>query len=217
MNTLYLLGGPTRTAKTTIMTGLAAKKGIQFIAADAVGHGVRNLLTGEPHQMLRDIEIHGSATRKKGMMSNAPGEKIAFSKKLTESEMSFQTIIGMLDYYGRSNESVAFEAGFSPDWVSGLKLDYFTIRAAFVGYTDPSHADSVLAHAKAHPHDWVNEWLHHDKGDETRIREWVARHIEGCKQLKAEAEQHGYPFFDISTQPFEDYVTAVQAYLLDAG
>ncbi len=61
MNMLYILGGPPRTAKTTIMSGLAKEKGIAFIAADAIEHGMRNMLTGEPHQMLKDIELTGNA------------------------------------------------------------------------------------------------------------------------------------------------------------
>ncbi len=36
MNKLYLLGGPPRTAKTTIMSGLALDRHIAFIAADAI-------------------------------------------------------------------------------------------------------------------------------------------------------------------------------------
>jgi hypothetical protein len=123
--------------------------------------------------------------------------------------------MGMLDYYRRNNESVAFEgAAFTPEWAKNLKVADFTIRAAFTGFTDPSHADQILAFAKANPHDWINAWLEKE-GDESKIREWVTRQSEKCIELKAEAEQFGYPFFDISAMPFKDYVTAAQQYLLE--
>src|ERR1039458_488935 len=212
MNTLYILGGPPRTGKTTIMSGLASERHIAFIAADAIEHGLRNVLTGEPHQMLRNIELSGSAEHKTSFTEG--GERKPFSNKGTGSELTLQAIIGMLDYYRRNNESVAFEgAAFTPKWVKELTLGDFTIRAAFVGYTNPAHADVLIAHAKDNPHDWINVWLRNDNGDETKIREWVARQSKVCKNLKFEAELQGYPFFDIFAMPFEEYVTSVQNYL----
>jgi hypothetical protein len=213
MNTLYLLGGAPRTAKTTIMSGLAKEKGIAFIAADAVEHGLRNVLTGEPHQMLRDIELTGSAGWKTSITEG--GQRKPFSNKGTESELTLQAVVGMLDYYRRNNESVAFEgAAFTPEWAKNLKVADVTIRAAFVGFTDPTHVDQILAFAKANSHDWINVWLENDGGDETKIREWVTRQAEKCVELKLEAEQLGFPFFDISTMPFDEYVAAAQQYLL---
>ncbi len=215
MNTLYILGGPPRTGKTTIMSGLASERHIAFIAADAVEHGLRNVLTGEPHQMLRNIEFSGSAEHKTSITEG--GGRTPFSNKGTESELTLQAIIGMLDYYRRNNESVAFEgAAFTPKWVKELTLGGFTIRAAFVGYTNPAHADALIAYAKDNPHDWINVWLRNYNGDETKIRKWVAEQSEKCLDLKSEAEQLGYPFFDISTMPFEQYVTSAQQYLLES-
>lgn len=215
MNTLYLLGGPPRTAKTTIMSGLAKEKGIAFIAADAVEHGMRNVLTGEPHQMLRDIELTGSAEWKTSFTEG--GERKPFSNKGTESELTLQAVIGMLDYYRRNEESVAFEgAAFTPEWVKNLKVAKFTVRAAFVGFTNPAHADQIIAYAKANTYDWINAWLDKDGGDETNVREWVNRQSQKCLELKAEAEQLGCPFFDISTMPFDEYVATAQHYLLES-
>lgn len=214
MNTLYLLGGPSRTAKTTIMSGLLAKKHVQFVAADAVVHGLRNVLTGKPHQMLRDIELSGSAEWKTSFTDG--GERKPFSNNGTESELTLQAIIGMLDYYRRNNESVAFEgSAITPEWVSKLQLTDFTIRAAFVGFTESNHANNIITHAKQNPHDWINVWLKNDGGDETKIREWVNKQSEQNQQLKSDAEQLGFPFFDISTLPFPEYIASVQNYYLE--
>ncbi len=46
------------------MTGLMAISNIPFIPADAVGHGLRNVFTGMPHQMLSHVEFSGSAENK---------------------------------------------------------------------------------------------------------------------------------------------------------
>lgn len=212
MNTLYLLGGPPRTAKSTIMSGLLTEN-VSFIPADAIEHGLRNVLTGKPHQLLRNIEITVSAEHKASISGG--GERKPFSRKGSESEFTLQAVHGMLDYYGRSNSSVAFEgAAFTPEWVANLHLDNFTIRAAFVGFTDPSHADAVISYAKANPDDWINDWLETEQGDETKIREWIGKQVDDCVRLKAEAETYGYPFFDISTRPFDDYVSTVRQYFM---
>lgn len=210
-----MLGGPPRTAKTMIMSGLITKKHVPFVAADAVVHGLRNVLTGEPHQMLRDIEISGSAERKTS--STDAGQRESFSNNGTESELTLRAMTGMLDYYRRNNESVAFEgAAFTPEWVGNLKLEGFVIRAAFVGYTNSVHADKIITYAKQNPHDWINAWLKKEGGDETKIREWVARQAEECQKLKSDAEQRGFPFFDISTTPFSEYVASAQNYFLES-
>lgn len=214
MSTLYLLGGPPRTAKTTIMTGLAKEQGVAFIAADAVEHGMRNVLTGEPHQMLRDIELSGSAEYKTSISEG--GERKPFSNKGSESDLTLQAIIGMLDYYRRNNESVAFEgAAFTPKWVKDLTVSDFAIRAAFVGYTNPNHADAIIAHARANPHDWINVWLENDGSDEAKIREWITQQSTKGIELKAQAEELGFPFFDISSMPFEEYMASALRYFLE--
>lgn len=215
MNTLYILGGPPRTAKTTIMSGVAFERQIAFIAADAVEHGMRNVLTGAPHQMLRGIEFTGSAEHKTSFTEG--GDRKLFSNKGSESELTLQAIIGMLDYYRRNNESVAFEgAAFTPKWARDLSVGDFTVRAAFVGYTNPAHADAVIAYAKANPHDWINVWLEKDGGDETKVRDWVAEQSAKCLELKSKAEELGYPFFDVSTMPFAQYVASAQRHLLQS-
>lgn len=214
MNTLYLLSGPPRTAKTTIMNSLVTETKVQLIAADALEHGLRNVLTGEPHQMLRGIEINGFAEHKTSFTE--VGERKPFTNKGTESELLLQAIVGMLDYYRRNKESAAFEGTeFYPTWVSSLDMPGFVIKAAFVGYTNASHIEPLLAHAQNNKHDWINEWLQQDGGDDTKIRAWVQKQTAKSQQLKLEAQSHGYPFFDISNQPFDSYKSSVLQYFLE--
>lgn len=214
MNTLYILGGSPRTAKSTILSPLAKEKGIALIAADAVMHGMRNILTSEPHQMLRGIELSGSAEWKTSFTEG--GVRKPFSYEGTESELTLQAITGMLDYYRRNQESVAFEGTvFTPEWVKSLNGTDFTIRAAFVGFTNPSHADQIIAFANANLHDWMNDWLQKEGKNESKVREWVTLQAEQCVELKAQALELGFPFFDISTMPFEYYIAAAQEYFLN--
>lgn len=213
MNTLYLLSGPPRSAKTTIMSSLVAQTKVQLIAADALEHGIRNIITGEPHQLLGQVECSGTAEYKTSIAEL--GGRKPFSMSGTESELLLRTIIGMLDYYRRNKESVAFEGSeFSPAWVADLQLPDFTIKAAYVGYTSDAQIDFILAHASKNEHDWINEWLRDEADDDTKIRAWAQKQAAKCQQLKLAAESYGYPFFDLSTQPFEDFKASVLEYFL---
>lgn len=195
------------------MNDLVATAKVQLVAGDALEHGLRNVLIGEPHQLLEEIEFSGTAEYKSSFTE--VGDRKPFSNAGTESALLLEMIVGMLDYYHRNKESVAFEGTeFSPAWVASLDIPGFTIKAAYVGYTDTKHAESILAHAQQNEHDWINEWLQKDGGNDTKIRAWVQKTAEKCKQQKLDAESHGYPFFDISAQPFAEYKAAVLEYLL---
>lgn len=213
MNKLYFIGGPTRTAKSTIMASLAEAAMIQVIAADAVEHGLRNVLTGEPHQMLGNIELSGTAEWKTSF--NKVGDTKPFTVRGGESDLTWQAVLGMIDYYRRNDQSAGFEGAiFTPELVSSIEASGYEIRAAFVGYTDPSHADSIIEYAKNNPHDWINTWLEQDGGDESGIRDWVAKCAAKSQDLKTQAETHGYKFFDISAMLFDEFVQSVRDYLV---
>lgn len=215
MNNVYILGGPPRTAKTTILTGVAVEMRIPNISSDAINHGLRNVLTGKPSQMLRRIKLAGQAEHKTSVLGG--GEMKPFFREGQESDFTLEAVIGMLDYYRKNGSSVAFEgSAFTPAWVARLDLEGFNVRAAFVGYTNASHADAVISHAYDNPGDWINVWLKAEGGNEQPIREWVAQEAVACKNLKKAAETHGYPFFDISSQPFETYKSAVLDYFLES-
>lgn len=195
------------------MKSLVAATNVQLIAGDALEHGLRNVLIGEPHQMLRGITIQGTAEYKASLTEGS--EHKPFSRSGTESEFLLQCIIGMLDYYRRNDESVAFEGTeCSPEWLHNLDAHSFEVKAAYVGYTDPSHINAILAHASNNKHDWINDWLQDDKGDQTNIRAWVQEQAAHCVNLKQEAESYGYPFFDTSNVAFEDYKASVLNYFL---
>ena len=164
--------------------------------------------------MLRQIELRGLAEYKTSVTEG--GEMKPYSNRGTEAELILEAVLGMLDYYERSETSVAFEGTvFTPDWVSNLQLANLTVRAAFVGYTDATHVEAMLKHAKNDPSDWLNQWLSDEGGDESTIRAWASKQVTMSKQIQKDAAEHGYPFFDISRYPFDDYKNETLNYFLE--
>lgn len=214
MNTVYILAGQPRAAKSTIMQGLIPKLGVSCVAADAIDAAIRNMLIGDSYQLLRTVEFTGQAEYKTSIATG--GVMKPFSHKTTEIGLAHKALEGIIEHYVRHNTDIAIEGFLTVAWVNSLKLPSYDVKAAFAGYTDISHADTIISHAKEVPHDWINEWIEKEDGDETAIREWITRVVNRSKQQKVEAEAHGYPFFDISTQPFQEYVASIQQYFLEA-
>lgn len=213
MPQIYLLGGLPRTAKSTILSKLAGDKNIPYIATDAMQEGMRNMLIGKPHQMLRSIELSGWVQEK--ALMNKLGNKTTFDIRSNETELTQKALIGMAFHYIGESSDIAFEgAVITPEWTSKLVIPNCMVKAAFVGYTNPNYGDRILAYAKKSMHDWINEWIQTDKGDDTNIREWISDQAVKGQQLKNDAECLGFSFFDVSDMPFEEYVSAVQADLL---
>ncbi|MBP6962455.1 hypothetical protein KBB49_02880 [Candidatus Saccharibacteria bacterium] len=212
MNKLYLVGGPTRVGKSTIMEGLVKKHPMHLIATDAVQQAVRSLFVDDPFQILQSVEYRGYTKFKKF----GKGEvKENFEKSGNEVELTQRALIGMLDHYRRNKLDVAME-GFhiTPEWVSTISLKGYDVVPAFVGFNSADHTDNIVAHAKQNKHDWINEWLERHNNDVELLRKRLGEQAEINKKTAKKARELGYPYFDITSMPFEEYVETVQNHLL---
>jgi 2-phosphoglycerate kinase len=214
-HTVYLVGGPARTGKTTILEAVLYKRTMMAVSSDAIRSAIRNALIDEPYVSVDNLDFSGNATfRRPGSL--APHTKI-FSKNIQdEEELAWAGVVGLIDHYSRRNDTDLIIEGIAitPERVNKLKTDRLVVKAAFVGFTDNVHVDSILAHAQNHKSDWVNKWLKEHNNDDTHIRNWGERQIEISKKFQAQASRHGFGFFDIVDRPFSNHVEAVTDYLL---
>lgn len=186
---------------------------MQNISGDAIEHAWRNILTDQPHQMLRNITITGSAEFKTSISEG--GAKNTFNVNGSESELSLKAIMGLLDNCNREDISCAIEATvLTPEWAEHCNFPSLKIRPIFVGYTSPSHIDTILDYAASNPNDWINEWLQAESGNDEKVRQWVMRQIQASKVLQTSAEKHGYPFFDISIIKYSEYINLAVDHLM---
>ncbi len=213
MNKLYLLGGSTRTGKSTIMMELLKRRPVHLVASDALVEGVRKLFIEDPFQITKSIHLEGHAEYVKRGSKDRINAK--FFKTETENSLAKECLMGMLDHYQRNQLDVAVEGYFiSPEWVDSLEVDGYEIIAAFVGFLDPIYGDSILKYAKSNEHDWMNEWLEHHNNDDSKFRTWIKNNISNNMELAKEAEELGFRFFDASESDFDTYVNSVVEYLL---
>ena len=212
MNKLYLVGGPTRVGKSTIIEGLVKQHPMHLVATDAVQQAIRSLFVDDPFQILQHVEYKGSTKYKK--LGKLEIEE-RFEKSGTEVELTQRALIGMLDHYRRNKLDVAME-GFhiTPEWVETIELEGYEIIPAFVGFTSADHADNIVAYAKQNEHDWTNEWLERHDNDVELLRKRIGKQAEENKKVAEKARVLGYSYFDITTMPFDEYVETVQNHLL---
>ncbi|CAN5684788.1 hypothetical protein BH11PAT2_BH11PAT2_03930 [soil metagenome] len=218
MKNLYLIGGSPRSGKTIIFNALLEKRPMIAINSDAVREGVRQAIIGEVGISINQLTITGDVTfHRSGESENISHDK-HFSYQITQEELTWKTLVGLIMYYDRKNIPVLIEGmAITPESIKDLKLENLKLKAVFLGYLDNSQFDSVLEYANQHK-DWIYKKINQENnGDDTAVRKWFGEEVEKNKVLAANANELGYKFFSPSTGSFEEYTDTVVNYLIGEG
>jgi len=217
MSTLYFLGGPPRTGKSTIAARFIARKPKPLIATDALIESIRKLFVDDSFPILREIKISGYVKYK------APGTQELTTKEFDdppvhENTLALRALLGTIAHYGRNNTDVIVEGCiFDPTWITRHTFAGFKVRVVFVGFTNDDHFDEIISHAKQNPSDWINHLLGNHNGDEAPVKERLGAYIEQSKQLAHSAPAAGFSFVDMSGKSFRTFVDEVVAKLGEVG
>lgn len=214
MSTLYLLGGAARSGKTTIAFNFLKKTAVPVYASDILREGARRIFSDESYISVEKLSVSGD------LSFHRPGEPadqkhdIHFSKELTDDDLAWNVVEGIINKFDRKDISVMIEGvHITPERVQQLQLKNLSIKAAFVGFIDDLYLEVMLEQAKKN-NDWINKAIQEDNGDETRIRQWYQTEVEKNRKLQRETEAAGYVFFPLSVSDFETYCQEVTNYFL---
>lgn len=212
MNYLYAIGGCARTGKTTVLKALLERLPIMPISSDILRASMRNVLFDEPYVSVEKLDFEGSVTFHRPLEKGS--EHKTFKQSMDEDGMTWKAVVGAINPFDRRGMPVVIEGiAITPERLHALKLKNLTIRAAFLGFSDPSHIETMLVHAKKE-NDWVNKVITENDGDETSFRTWADEQIVQSKKTKELCEQFGYAYFDITEKLFDEHVNIVRNYLL---
>lgn len=211
--TVYILGGLSRTGKTTVTMKLMRRRRLVVFSTDTIRRTIRGVLTGEPNRGVERVTFRGYVTiREPG---NKKLRKIPFGRKdQSEDDLAWEGARAIIMGYDRPGRGDLLVEGVAvtPERVYALKLKNLKVRAAFFGYSKESHLDSILAYSKKRK-DRIYKWIHEHGGDDSQVRKWVEKGIVTSKQLQKSARKFGYRYFDISGRPFREHVANVLTYL----
>ncbi|HEY5221356.1 MAG TPA: hypothetical protein VIJ29_04450 [Candidatus Paceibacterota bacterium] len=215
--TMYFIGGLARTGKTTIAEKVARKGSMLPISADAIRSGTRNLLIGEYRTSMEKISFKTIATFRRAGSSKIYKKRFGRNDQ-SEDELAWESVIGLIHAYdgkpGKGGYHLLVEGvAVTPEHLKALKLKNLNIKAAFIGYSHPSHVESILTHAKKKK-DWVHQWIKEGWGNEADVHGWVRTGIIQSAKMKKMSKRFGYGYFDVAELPFEKHVQAVTKYLL---
>ena len=214
-HTIYFIGGPARSGKTTVAERIMRRKHFVVVSTDVIRAAVRKVLIGESRVSIEEINFKGKAVFRR------PGDlkvhKVTFEKSPKESEdaLAWVGTLGIIETYDRKNNVDVLIEGIAvtPERVSKLKLKNMAIKAVFIGYGDKSHTAAILEHARK-KEDWVHTWIKEHGGDDSRVEDWVRKGVARSKVVEKLAKKFGYGYFDITKRPFKEQVQAIADYLL---
>lgn len=213
-HTLYVIGGPPRSGKTIIAHRLMRRKPLVLISTDATRSIIRSVFLGEGRVSVDRLSFRGTARfRRPGSLKT---HQVSFAKVVRDEDaLAWQGIKGAIQGYDRINKIDLLVEGIAvtPERLARLKLKNLVLSPVFMGYSDVSHADSVLAYSKKN-RDWVYTWLKERKGDDSHVRAWVQKKVAYSRKIKKNAERLGYKYFDVTARPFEKHIQVVSNYLL---
>ncbi|MDB5245179.1 MAG: hypothetical protein JWN90_284 [Parcubacteria group bacterium] len=218
MNNLYLIGGSPRSGKTIIFNAFLAKKPMVAINSDALREGVRQAIVEESGITINELAITGDVTFHRSGENKDISHNKHFSYQITQEELTWKTLVGLIMYYDKQNIPVLIEGmAITPERIKYLELENLKVKTVFLGYLDNSQFDSVLEYANQHK-DWMYKKINQENnGDDTTVRKWFEEEVEKNKVIAANANEFGYKFFSPSAGSFEEYTDTVVRYLLDEG
>jgi len=208
-HTLYIIGGVARAGKSTIAREMARRKSIIILPTDAIRSAIRYVLMGDVPISPGKVNFKGTTTY--GLDQIWPFER----NDQSEDDLAWLGVFALIRKYDRLNAyDVLFEGvAITPKVISELKLENLDVKVVFIGYNNESHIGSILAHAKKEK-DYIYREMEESGRGEEYVKEAVRNGIKQSSEIKKQAEEFGYKYFDVTEQSsFEEHVQTVVRYL----
>lgn len=203
MNHLYIIGGSTRSGKTTILNKVIMAKPMIAVQTDAIREGLRKSLTGESFITINNLLFSGDVN------FHRLGENVDithtkhFSQEISQDELTWNAVAGLISYYdGKGIDLIIEGMEITPERVKSLVLKDLIIKAAFVSITRDSDLSAAL--------EQVNE----NNGANTLLKKLFDEEVEKRKKVPIMASKYGYKFFSFTNDDFEGYCNDIVKYLL---
>jgi 2-phosphoglycerate kinase len=214
MNNLYIIGGSTRSGKTTILKRMIMAKPMIAVQTDAIREGLRKALIGESKVTISELSFSGDVNFHRLNEALDISHKKHFSQEISQDELTWNAVFGLINYYdGQGIDLIIEGMEITPERVKSLVLKDFKIKAAFVGITDNSRLNTMLEEATHN--EWIQKEIDKNANYLNEIKRAYTEEIEKSKKVAIMASEYGYKFFPSRKDDFDGYCNDIVTYLLE--
>jgi 2-phosphoglycerate kinase len=215
MNNLYIIGGSTRSGKTTILNKVIMVRPMIAVQTDAIREGMRRALIDESSVTINELSFSGDVTFHRLSENNDISHTKHFSQKISQDDLTWNAVVGLINYYDDKGVDLIIEGMvITPERVKSLSFFNFKIKAAFVGITKDTNLNTILEQANLNK-DWIYKKIGEHSGDNSVIKKAFNEEIEKSKKVAVMANEYGYKFFSLKNDDFEGYCNNVANYFLE--
>lgn len=199
---IYLIGGPPRVGKTTLVNYLVQKHPMHAVSTDAIRYMLRRSV---PKEALNpDIFMHFGQDP---LTLWERDHEQTLIEQNRQSEALWPAIREFTHSYDEDGIDLIIEGvAILPEFVSGLDVPH---KSVFLGNTGANHSMTIQRQAMQNEHDWMHG---HSEADIEKAAEFFALF---SSSLQTESVQYGLRYQEVEDDYFEDGLKAAANYLLE--
>lgn len=183
---IYLIGGPSRSGKSTLAERFRKRIDGQVISADALQVALHEILKPEwEPDIFTDVV---------NPVKDSQPDEVKVKRCRERDNVTWQFFVGYLKEATQiSNDDILLDGQLWPDFVSGLQKRH---EAVFLVDTSPDQAERLIAirNSPDSEHNWMRSGHYSDE----RIRRWVSFSIARSQLCVELCKKYNYPYFDIA-------------------
>lgn len=196
---IYMIGGPSRSGKTTLAATLRQKLDAGSLSGDAMVRAIRD---NNAPELIPDVfdKLYDPISHE-----DPPAKQIVRLRRRDRVMWDYAASYLMAIAHDR-DQDVVFEGGIWPDFLQDFTPEH---KAVFLVDTSDDRAERLI-HMRntSTSNNWMQDW------SDEKITKWAKFDVERSREIIRLCDQYGYHYFDISELTIDGAQTAALDYLL---
>jgi 2-phosphoglycerate kinase len=185
---IYLIGGAPRIGKTTLVKHLVRKQPMHAISTDAIRYMLRRSIDRDALPPDIFINFHEDVMARWKIQH----PQATLEEQNRQSRAYWPALDQLAQSYDEDGADVIIEGvAILPEFSQQLDVPH---KSIYIGNTSPTHAEFVIARAKANEHDWMHNYSDEELASATAFfthmskfyRDEAAKYSESYREVRNE-------------------------------